>query len=402
MKYYLSADTGNSSFKAIIVDTMEQTKKLVVKQPSASHFLLKNPIFSEENPKIAVTNLLDEMIVHASSDGLKRIGKFAVGSKAYRASEDGTPRLMNIKIGNKHKEDLFMLMPLSSIAAKAVQDSFDATGEIPNELNVNVSFTTALPAREFTPEIAEEISQRFVNGTHTIDMYAMKKPTIVRITFERAKVYKEGIPAIHAIVNGGKLVFKEYDEKYPNKPLKNVDLLKKKVLLVDVGDGTTEFIYIVNGAVHELSRGERRGVGQAVTSAIELLREELGIDLKMNRQQFMDAVQDQTHHYHSEAKQCFEAARIDEIERIAESISEMFLNKLAGNVDLIIVAGGGSIAFKNELSELLYDFAEETNSQVLWTPKRMAVSLNAIGLDILNRQQDKTQGTANEGAEVNA
>lgn len=399
MHYYLSGDTGNSTFKSIIFNTKTHGLK-VIKQPTMSSSLLTLPSFHEENKDVAVGNLMNNLIVHTVSPALRRPSIYAIGEKSLNVGS--IKRNMNIKIGDKHKEDLFILMPLSVVAAKAVQDHYQEHNEIPTNLDVNVTYSTAIPAREYTPEIARELENRFIkgNGTdeeaiHTQTIYAMKRPTVVNIKFNHVKVYQEGVPALQAIVRGDASMMAEYEEKYQKK-LDNKALLKKNVLLIDIGDGTLELIYIEKGVPNiDLSAGKRLGVGHAADSALKLLIEEVKQPLNMTRHQFMKTVLDKDHHYNAKASEALTAANYEQVELIMDAVQDLFLNKLGGNVDLIIVTGGGSIVFKEYLSELLYQFADSAENEVLWIPEKMAPSLNAVGLDILNRDLNREEVEAN-------
>lgn len=380
MKYRLATDVGNSTSKNIIF-SYTTGKKMAMKLKSVIAPVLVLPTFSEDDEAQSVANLTNNLVVHITSPSVP-VGLYAVGEKAIKTPNN---RNMNIRTGAKHKHDIPVIMPLSTIAAKAVQDHYAAKQTLPDELDVTANYSSAIPAREFTPEIARALEAR-LKGNHIVIVYATSKPIKVNVNFEGVKVTQEGIPAVYAIVEGGDTLLSEYHKKY-NAITVNKDYAKKKLLLVDIGDGTTEFVYFTNGKPDtDLSDGARYGVGHAATAAKKLFDELTKTNINMNRQQYMDAVLDTTHHYHKEAKHALEMANIQQAQAIAEFVQDMFLDKLAGNVDEIVVLGGGAATFKNSLQSLLYDFAEEVGSKVLWIPEKFAPSLNAIGLDILNEK----------------
>jgi len=380
MKYRLATDVGNSTSKNIIF-SYETGKKTAMKLKSVIAPMLVLPTFSEDDETQAVANLVNNLVVHITSQSVP-VGLYAVGEKAIKVPGN---RNMNIRTGSKHKHDIPVVMPLATIAAKAVQDHYASEQTLPNELDVTVNYSSAIPAREFTPEIARELESR-LRGNHIVTVYATSKPVKVNVNFEGVRVTQEGIPATYAIVEGGDALLSEYRKKYDAITV-NKDYAKKKLLLVDIGDGTTEFVYVANGKPDtDLSDGDRFGVGHAAEAAKKLFDQETKTNIKMNRQQYMDAVLDTTHHYHKDAKHALEMANIQQAHSIAEFVQDMFLDTLAGNVDEIVVLGGGSATFKNALQPLLYSFAEEVNSKVLWIPEKFAPNLNAIGLDILNEK----------------
>lgn len=384
LKYRIGADVGNSSTKSVIRLMDENPKPKAMKQKTLISPNVTIPSVTEDNLETSVNNLSNNMIAHINSKSIKRPSTFAIGEKA--TSVGRVKRNMNITIGDKHKNDIPIVMVLGMIATKAVQDYYQSNNEIPQDINVSVEYSTALPAREYDPSVAQTFENRFLVETHVVDIYVNAKPVTVRITFEKAKVTQEGVPAVYALIEGGEKLLTEYHKTYGNDIL-NKDFKNRKLLLVDIGDGTTEFIYMVNGKpVNDLCDGKRFGVGHAADVAKKLFDEEVQVDIAMTRQQFMQVVFDKDHHFHDKANSSMEDAKVEQAEMILEQITDMFLNTLSGNVDDIVVFGGGSAAFREDLYEDLKNFTDSVNSRTLWVPKEMAPSLNAIGLDILNQK----------------
>ena len=380
MKYRLASDVGNSTTKSIILSYMNQ-KLAAVKQKSVVAPILTLPTFSEDDEKAAVMNLQNNLVVHIASPSVP-VGIYAIGEKAIKMPNN---RNMNIRTGNKHKHDIPVIIPLATIAAKAVQDHYDAEGNLPTEIDVEVDYSTAIPAREFKPEVARILEGR-LTGKHIVTVYATSNPIKVNVTIEGAKVVQEGIPAVYAIVEGPEALLSEYHSEYDAETI-NKDYAKKKLLIVDIGDGTTEFVYIENGKPDtDRSDGDRLGVGHAAKAAKKLFDELTATNITMNRQQYMDAVLDETHHFHEDAVSAMNMANIQQAEQISEFVQEMFLDRLAGNVDEIVVLGGGSATFKIALYPMLKEFTESVGAKVLWIPEKFAPSLNAVGLNVLNEK----------------
>lgn len=384
MKYRLAADVGNSSTKAIIRPLDDNAKPKALKQKTLISPSITVPPMVEEDLETSINNLTNNMIVHINSKALKRASTFAVGEKA--TSVGRVKRNMNIAIGDKHTNDIPVVMVLSLIASKAVQDHYSINKTLAKDIDVSVEYSTALPAREYDPSVARVYEQRLLEEVHIVDIYVNGTPVTVRVNFEKVKVAQEGVPAVYAIIEGGEKLLSEYHNKYGNKTA-NKDFEKKKLLLVDIGDGTTEFIYVASGKpINDLCDGKRFGVGHAADVAKNLFDEDVKVQITMTRQQFMQVVLDKEHHFHDAAVDAMNQANVEQAELILEQIQDMVLNTLSGNVDDIVVFGGGSAAFKEEMYQTLIEFTESVGARTLWIPEDKAPSLNAIGLDILNEK----------------
>lgn len=384
MKYRLAADVGNSSTKAIIRPLEENAKPKALKQKTLISPNVTVPSMVEEELETSINNLTNNMIVHINSKALKRASTFAVGEKA--TSVGRVKRNMNIAIGDKHTNDIPVVMVLSLIASKAVQDYYSINKTLAKDIDVSVEYSTALPAREYNPSIARKYEQRLLEEVHIVDIYVNGTPVTVRINFEKVKVAQEGVPAVYAIIEGGENLLTEYHKQYVDNTV-NKDFGNKKLLLVDIGDGTTEFIYVSSGKpVNDLCDGKRFGVGHAADVAKNLFDEEVKVQISMTRQQFMQVVLDKEHHFHDSAVQAMNQANVEQAELILEQVQDMVLNMLSGNVDDIVVFGGGSAAFKEDMYDTLIEFTKSVGARTLWIPEKTAPSLNAIGLDILNEK----------------
>ncbi|MEX3625805.1 hypothetical protein [Viridibacillus arvi] len=374
-------DNGNSTIK-MIIDTKEgSTSK---QQKSVVSQILTVKKSSETDLKEAIANIFDNMVVHIASKAIKRVGLYAVGEKAY--STGNRVRNMNIKVGEKHNDDIPVITSLAMIAATAIQNSFNISGDLPSELDIELNYSTAIPAREYSADIAKELEKRFMDGPHIVNFYVNNNIVVVRINIEKCKVTKEGTPAVFAIIEGDKELLEDFNNRYEIN-WKNKDFAEKKLLLVDIGDGTTELIYVVNGKPKaDLSTGFRAGVGHAASSAKDLFDEYTKVKINMNRQQFMSVVLDEKHHYHAEADEAMKQANYIQSQEIFEQIEESFLDRLQGDVDVIVVFGGGAAEFRESLFNDVAGFVDSVGSKVLWIPDEKAPTLNVDGLDILNKK----------------
>ncbi|MBR2758619.1 MAG: ParM/StbA family protein [Exiguobacterium sp.] len=376
MKLVVANDIGNSETKMIVNDTL-------IKQPSVVKRLLSKPNVMETNVEKNIANLLDELIVHVTSNAIKRSGLYFIGKRANMTADK--VENMNIKLGNKSKHDIPVLMTLSMLAARSVQLAYQENQELPPSISVDVSMTTAIPASEYSADQARYLEGRFTSNDHVVIVYVGETPVTVTLHFQTVKVTQEGIPALYALLESENEILKNYNEHYKKQAVPK-DFANKRILHVDIGDGTTEYIYTVGmNPVTDVCSGEKRGVGHATEEATQLLKEEVGGFLNLNRQQFMDIFRDPSHHLHDLAVRFMQEARYSQAQRILEDIQEKY-SDIAGNVDVIAVYGGGSIQFKEELYEELLDFANTVHCEVLWIPKKYAVDMNVNGLHVINEK----------------
>ena len=372
----MANDIGNSETKMIVNDTL-------IKQPSVVKRLLSKPNVMETNVEKNIANLLDELIVHVTSNAIKRSGLYFIGKRANMTADK--VENMNIKLGNKSKHDIPVLMTLSMLAARSVQLAYQENQELPPSISVDVSMTTAIPASEYSADQARYLEGRFTSNDHVVIVYVGETPVTVTLHFQTVKVTQEGIPALYALLESENEILKNYNEHYKKQAVPK-DFANKRILHVDIGDGTTEYIYTVGmNPVTDVCSGEKRGVGHATEEATQLLKEEVGGFLNLNRQQFMNIFRDPSHHLHDLAVRFMQEARYSQAQRILEDIQEKY-SDIAGNVDVIAVYGGGSIQFKEELYEELLDFANTVHCEVLWIPEKYAVDMNVNGLHVINEK----------------
>ncbi|MBG9578386.1 hypothetical protein ABE42_03915, partial [Bacillus thuringiensis] len=140
----------------------------------------------------------------------------------------------------------------------------------------NVDLITAIPASQHTPDTAKMLSNRFQEKEHVVIVYIGGEKVTVQIEFSRARVTKEGATSLFAMIDGEQDMYKEFQNLYQEK-LKGIEVTgeyftNKKILHVDIGDGTTEYIYTINQKpVLGNCTGERQGIGHALEKACKLL-----------------------------------------------------------------------------------------------------------------------------------
>lgn len=384
MKMIVANDIGNSETKMVV------NGGKIFKQPSIIKRLLKDPDVIETDEKKAVANLLDELVVNIKSRSVKRIGTYAIGKKANQTN--GTLQNINIHKGKKHQQDIPVFMTLSLIAGRAIQLYFEENQALPDDLDLNVKMSTAIPASDYNRDNALFLEERFMKDEPVLIVFVGDKQVRVNIKFDRVIVTQEGTPAIYAIASGHEEMFRHYKERYGNV-LSLKEFRHKKIFHDDIGDGTTEYIYTIGPNPQlDACSGERQGVGHATEQALKMFLDQQSVTFQINRQQFMDILRDPGHTFHEEAQACMDEAKLAQVDQIRDSTEVKYTDKTLGNVDIFCVYGGGSIQFKDPLYEEMAELAESVNAKLLWIPEEYAVDLNVLGLRVLNENMFFKEG----------
>ncbi|WP_368661261.1 hypothetical protein AB3U43_03825 (plasmid) [Bacillus cereus] len=372
------ADIGNSELKMMINGEL-------IKQQNVNKRIFGRVKSKEGSLQHSVTNLMNDIHVHVTSNAIERDGKFYVGYRA--AHSNGKPDALDIELGDKHKRDLPVVNVLSVMASKAVQTVYNEGEELPKNIEIPASLILAIPASEYEPSKARFLESRFKDNEHVVIVYVGEEKVTVQITFEVVKVTREGVPALYAIFEGESDMFTDFCELYK---LENIDgqyFKDKKVLHADIGDGTTEYIYS-NGLnpVPDACWGEKRGIGHAIEGAIKLLQEEYEGGVDINRQQFSELVTDSDDKKHDKAVEFLEETRYMQAQDIYNDIEKSYIYKTASKAEVLAVYGGGSIALKDDLYKKLLEFSRVNDIQLLWIPEKYATEMNVKGMEILSEK----------------
>ncbi|MEV2909469.1 ParM/StbA family protein [Paenibacillus larvae] len=384
MKLRVISDFGNSNTKIRIngerIEQPSVIKRLHGPEPVAETDIEKN-----------IANLFEELTVNISSPSLRRSGFFAVG---HRANLDALKsENMNIKLGKKSRHDIPLVMNLSLTAAQAVKQYYKKNNRLPEKIDLLGNLTGAIPASEYTSEIAKEFEERFTGKeeapiVHVVIVYIGAHSVAVTIKYENAKITQEGIPALYALIEAPDTILKKFCQLYKDFPKRSNmtqrDFLSLKGLGIDIGNGTTEYIHFwgVNPVLQNC-HGEKRGVGHAAEEAAKLLENELNGHLKINRQRFDEIIQNPQNNYYELAQKFMSEAQYGEANKILEDVQERYV-VIGGDIDFIMVFGGGSITFEEDLYPSLIEFAEDTKIMILWIPEEFAIDMNLDGLEILH------------------
>lgn len=373
-----SADVGNSSTKVIMVDG--EIKK-ARKQPTVISYLPAVPKFEDEELNVLVTNLHKNIVVNITSPSISRNGLFAVGDVANIYGGSG----FNIKLHKKAERDLTIIQPLAMVATTAIQNAFAQSGELPAALTIDLEYATAIPVVDYSKADAKALEGRLL-GNHILTVYVGEGHQVqVTVNIVSVKVVQEGIPAFYALIEGNPSLFEAYNKRYDLK-FTGKNFAGRKMLFVDIGDGTIELIAIVNGKpVVTKSNGVRLGVGHASEKAVISFKTNYKFNADLTRANFMDKVLNKNDNWHNEASNELKLAVFEQEQRTFDVIVDTIENVLLSDLDDVVVFGGGTNVF-TKLEEQLVTYTERYKMRVLWITGKESSLLNAIGLDELNNK----------------
>ncbi|MGG3806088.1 ParM/StbA family protein [Metabacillus fastidiosus] len=387
LKLLVSNDNGNSEHSLYINNELVRQPN-VLARPNEGGFIADVPAES------LVPNLLNNIDVTILSPSVRFNRRYYIGHQAINSKFQ--PTSMNVSLDKKYKHDLPIINTIGVLAAKAVMNHFNKTKIIPAELNVSVDMLTALPIEQWNPENAKVFKDRFSEKPHTVTVHINGTDSTVKLNFDMVKVAPEGTPALFSIVydmngeyNKGKM-FEQFKEDY-GKEITGEYLLGKRILHVDIGDGTCD-TPVTDG--FNLDRrhvsGCNNGVGHAITEAMRVFLKDNPTLTKTSRQKYSEYLKDTTHQYHEEAVACFNDAMLTQ----AEFIFEHFRNVISyfdNEVDVIAVYGGGSILMREILYPLLKEVADDLSKELLWVPEEVAPLMNVNGLQVILNKQTKKE-----------
>lgn len=373
-----SADFGNSSTKIIVMDGIGSKARI---QPTLTGYLSTVPRFEDDDVNTLVANLHKNMIVHITSPSITHNGLYAVGESSFNHDGEG----LNIKHHKKAEHSTTIIQPLAMIAATTIQNEYNKHNELPEALTLNVEYATAIPVVDYTKADAQHLEAR-LKGSHILVVYIGEGIQChVTINIEGAKVVPEGIPALYALIQGSTKMFEVYNKRY-NVNFSGVDFANRKMLFIDIGDGTTEFITIIDGKpILTKSDGIRAGVGHTSQKAIAAFKNNNKIKADLSRSAFMKKVLDSNDKWHVQASNELKLATHDQEEKIFIQIIETIENTLSYDLDDVVVFGGGTNVF-HDLEQRLIEYTDRYKMRVLWIKGKESRLLNAIGLNELNKR----------------
>lgn len=381
--FKVANDNGNSEHKMIIDGE-------VIKQPNVYKVFTGEQPQTDETIQKLVEDLNNNILVKIESKSLgTEAFRYLVGNSALSTSK-GRVKNMNIEKNKKHEEKLPLINTLGLIGSQAIKRKFAENETIADgtTIPVVVDMTTAIPASVYKKSNADQFESMFTDSLHELRFYIKDISVNVQITFRFVKVTQEGVPALFSIIENGEGKFRnddlfdEFKEEYSYEKVTGKHFSDKKILHLDIGEGTTELTYTQGYAAHAAkSSGVPLGIGQAIQTATDLFNE--GEDLNFSRQLFSNHLKNPLSDYHEEAilylnqsKQVVAQDLLDEVENKVREIN--------ADLEVLVVYGGASILLKDSLYEKLVNLGKKRKFEVLWVPEKYAVEMNVQGMHIFN------------------
>ncbi|GFI59376.1 hypothetical protein IMSAG044_00258 [Lactobacillaceae bacterium] len=412
-KLYFANDAGNDSLKGTLFtsDGTETAKQIFnagedIECPSV--IAMKDSLdvtapveFSSEAEKDAyMDDFLKHMDVSITSSSVSESGRFLVG----QAALDSTMPLTHFDyndLSGKSEVDLTLLLTLSNLAGKRVQDAYKKGEDLDNQLKMDVYMTTALPISEAKqPNVLRNYRKRYMDNTHIVTFHNFKNPISVSLQFKNVFVGLEGEVAFAAIKNSpnaypelANSIINSLKEKYPkvadkinNQFIKNI----KDAIGFDLGGKTSDCTVITNGKPNIMaSNSIMRGYDNVLQRSVDYLQtKNYGFDNIRQLQKYLN-----------EDENPFAPGSKEKVIKVVSSAAEPFadeivsnasqtLRKIGTSIKIGFVFGGAAVPMKTtrlyeKLNNKFMSFNGDQIIPIVWVDVPYAQVLNRMGLVLI-------------------
>ena len=403
-KIVIANDLGYSSVKADINDK-ELKFPSVIAQLRPQDVPAPAEINSDEAMKNYIDNFLDNMDVTVASNAVKSSGRYLIGNAAVESGLSLRQLDINDYTG-KSETDLSVILTLSMIAGRRVQEAYKNGEDLSKELEANVYMATALPVSEGKRDNARDAyAQRYLSNKHVVTFHNFADPITVNITFKKVYVALEGETAQMIIASDmeglSEGIKKDFDENYPElaEDVTVDDIIgAKNAVGIDIGGGTTDVVAIINGKANaSASTSVPNGYGSVLQEAVRILQ-----DRQMNfedRSQLQSFIEEKVSPLRRGQQKAAQQVVDEQVGPLTDSIIDAASQTLrvARETEVIFVYGGGSIPMKDNselrlrLSQKVKSFTGGYDVPVVWIPGEYAQKLNLYGLEAIVKQLAKTR-----------
>lgn len=391
-KIMFANDLGYGSVKASI-----NNEQILV--PSLSSIVkgqdVETPLpFNEKNLKEFADSIYDNMNVTVESPSIESDKQLFVGSAATKNRSRLKHMDLNSETG-KAQDDLSIILTLSIIAAKRIKMAIENNEDLSAELPAEVTMATALPIMEGKyGNTVETYKKRYTGSKHKVIFHNFEKEITVNITFEKVMILFEGEVAQFYLQNpddGLKASLeKSFVNDYGQQEITANDILNADdVLGIDIGEGTTDIVSIINRKSDRTNSASlKEGYGSVLSDAVEELNSKG--DMIKDRSNLVDLLKKPTNKFNEDRKKRIQSAIRNQtdpfVDNILETVSSV-ISKIGVAPELVFVYGGGSIPMKSEsnlrkqLSKSLDSFSSGSHIPVVWIDKDYAQLMNERGLE---------------------
>jgi len=379
-------DNGNSEHAMII-------NGILTLQPNVNCKVNSNPWIdeNEQSTKLLIKNLPEQLVVDINSQAIKSSGLYYVGKFALSSGE--IVNNMQVGVENKAYSDLPIINTLAKIAEFVVRNTYERKNKIPTKIEVNVDMTTSLPVTQYDKETASYFESKFMDYTHEVNLYLGYRQIAVTIKFSYVKALPEATPVTFAIQKNidetwrSGSIFDDFYDNYMNELPNEFNgsyFKNKKILHVDIGDGTTEYpVTEDNIFLRQFIYGSNHGVGHAIEESLGEFNKVIHVP-DSPRQFLSDVIKNPNHKYYEKAMNILQRPLEIQAQQIIKNIQKQFI-KTRNELDILCVYGGGSIIMRDFLYDQLMELCQEREIKLLYVPDDYATTLNVEGLDIFCR-----------------
>lgn len=337
-----------------------------------------------------VENLLNEMNVVIDNK------QYLVGNAAKNSTIEHISTDINARKGKAHMS-MSKIVPLSTIAAYAVQQAHKAGKNIFSPIEVDVVMANNLPINEMAndPSVKDYYANLFTGKNHIVIFKNFDNDISVTINFKEVNVYKEGEVAISIARKYSKelrqYLIKTIGEYYPKVDAKEFLENVKNILGIDIGFQTVDFPLIINGNGDPFnSTSINSGYGNVLASGWQYLPQlTQGYSVKdvVAFQNLLNSkprteIDEENKNYALEAEK---TATPELIRNVITRFNSIISN--TENLELVLLMGGGTIPlmertdYREQLVESLKLY--RSSALVIHLDKEFATYANLIGLEIL-------------------
>lgn len=337
-----------------------------------------------------VENLLNEMNVVINNK------QYLVGNAAKNSTIEHISTDINARKGKAHMS-MSKIVPLSTIAAYAVQQAHKAGKNIFSPIEVDVVMANNLPINEMAndPSVKDYYANLFTGKNHIVIFKNFDNDISVTINFKEVNVYKEGEVAISIARKYSKelrqYLIKTIGEYYPKVDAKEFLENVKNILGIDIGFQTVDFPLIINGNGDPFnSTSINSGYGNVLASGWQYLPQlTQGYSVKdvVAFQNLLNSkprteIDEENKNYALEAEK---TATPELIRNVITRFNSIISN--TENLELVLLMGGGTIPLmeRTDYREQLVESLKLYRSSALVIPldEEFATYANLIGLEIL-------------------
>lgn len=399
----IANDLGYSSVKANINDK-EIKFPSVIAQLRPQDVPAPAEINSDDEMKNYISTFLDNMDVTIASNAVKSSGRFLIGN----AAVDSGLSLRQLDINDytgKSETDLSVILTLSMIAGRRVQEAYKNGEDLSKELEADVYMATALPVSEGKRDnVRDEYAQRYLGGKHVVTFHNFADLITVNVRFKKVYVALEGETAQMIIASDmeglSEGIKKDFDSNYSDlaDDVSVEDIIgAENAVGIDIGGGTTDVVAIINGKANAAaSTSVPNGYGTVLQEAVRILQDrQMNFEDRSQLQSFIEKkVSPLRRGQQKAAKEVVDEQVGPLTDSIVSAVSQTL--RIARETEIIFVYGGGSIPMKDNselrlrLSEKVKSFTGGYDVPVVWIPKEYAQKLNLYGLEAIVKQLVKT------------